>query len=79
MEEERNRQQEEVEIEDRGLFGFVGAKKEQQEEEVVVTGMENVRVSEEKKEEEGLHKEGFLHKLHRSHSSSSSSVRFEIN
>ncbi|XP_061362936.1 phosphoprotein ECPP44-like isoform X1 [Gastrolobium bilobum] len=77
----------EVEAKDRGLFDFLGKKKEEQkpqEEEVIVTEFEKVSVSEEpeikfdekkkeEKEEEGEKKHNILEKLHRSNSSSSSS------
>uniref|UniRef100_A0A1D1ZHM9 Dehydrin COR47 n=1 Tax=Anthurium amnicola TaxID=1678845 RepID=A0A1D1ZHM9_9ARAE len=70
-----------VEVNDRGLFDFMGKKKEQEgekcQEEALAMEFEKVQVTdhgeapkEEKKEEEK--KEGLLEKLHRSHSSSSS-------
>lgn len=66
---------EQVEVSDRGLFDFTGKKKEEEEkaqEEVLVTGVERLKVEETEKEEEK--KESILDKLHRSNSSSSSSV-----
>lgn len=75
----------EVEIKDRGVFDFLGKKKEEekpQDQEVIVTEFEKVKVSdhepetkvEEKKEEEDGEKKkhSLLEKLHRSNSSSSS-------
>jgi hypothetical protein len=72
----------EEDVKSRGLFGFMKKKDEEEEkcqEEVIVSGMENVHVTEvekmaTKKEEEK--KEGLFAKLHRSDSSSSSSVCF---
>lgn len=68
---------EEVEVQDRGLFDFLGKKKEEEKteechEEVLVSGVEKIHLEEAGKEEDK--KEGLLEKLHRSHSSSSSSV-----
>lgn len=65
---------EQVEVSDRGLFDFMGKKKEEEkaQEEVLVTGVERLKVEETEKEEEK--KESILDKLHRSNSSSSSSV-----
>jgi hypothetical protein len=89
MEGEKNQYQGEVgaqeeEVKSRGLFDFMKKKHEKEEEkcqeEVIVSGMENVHVTEvermetEKKDEEK--KEGLFAKLHRSDSSSSSSVSF---
>ncbi|URD83885.1 Dehydrin [Musa troglodytarum] len=67
---------EEVEVQDRGLFDFLGKKKEEEKteechEEVLVSGVEKIHLEEAGKEEDK--KEGLLEKLHRSHSSSSSS------
>ncbi|KAJ8512027.1 hypothetical protein OPV22_002461 [Ensete ventricosum] len=67
---------EEVEVQDRGLFDFLGKKKEGEKteechEEVLVSGVEKIHLEEAEKEEDK--KEGLLEKLHRSHSSSSSS------
>ncbi|CAL9067877.1 unnamed protein product [Musa banksii] len=67
---------EEVEVQDRGLFDFLGKKKEEEKteechEEVLVSGVEKIHLEEAGKEEDK--KEGLLGKLHRSHSSSSSS------
>ena len=67
----------EVEVKNRGVFDFLGKKKEEEkpQEEVIVTEFDKVKVSEEpetKKEEEGEKKHSLLEKLHRSDSSSSS-------
>lgn len=72
----------EVEIKDRGVFDFLGKKKEEAtpQEEAIVTEFEKVKVSEEpetklekkKESEEGEKKHGLLDKLHRANSSSSS-------
>jgi len=79
MAEEQNKS-EQVEVRDRGLFDFMGKKKKEeeraQEDQDLVTGVENLHVDEapkveEKKEEEK--KESLQDKLHRSNSSSSSS------
>ncbi|URE27581.1 Dehydrin [Musa troglodytarum] len=64
------------EVQDRGLFDFLGKKKEEEKteechEEVLVSGVEKIHLEEAGKEEDK--KEGLLEKLHRSHSSSSSS------
>lgn len=72
----------EVEIKDRGVFDFLGKKKEEKEkpgQDSIVTEFEKVKVSEEpeKKEEEGEKKQSLLEKLHRS-DSRSSSVSFNI-
>lgn len=75
----------EVETQDRGVFDFLGKKKEEEkpQEEVIVTEFEKVKVSEEpekKKEEvdhEGEKKHStLLEKLHRSDSRSSSVCLF---
>ncbi|XP_061336768.1 phosphoprotein ECPP44-like [Gastrolobium bilobum] len=62
----------EVEIQDRGVFDFLGKKKEEEkpQEEVIVTEFDKVKVSD---ETEGEKKHSLLEKLHRSSSSSSSS------
>lgn len=68
-----------VAVQDRGLFDFMEKKKDEErkecheEEEVLVTGMEKVQIEEGEKANEE-EKMGLLEKLHRSHSSSSSSV-----
>ncbi|URD77797.1 Dehydrin [Musa troglodytarum] len=69
---------EEVAVQDRGLFDFMGKKKDEErkechkEEEVLVTGVEKVQIEEGEQAEEEK-KMGLLEKLHRSHSSSSNS------
>lgn len=74
---------EEIEAKDRGLFDFLGNKKEEEkpqsaEEVIVVTEQfEKVEVSEPKVEEEHEKKPTLLEKLHRS-DSSSSSVSFDF-
>lgn len=85
MEGEKNQYQGEVaaqeeEVKSRGLFDFMKnkgeeKKEEKKEEEVIVSGMENVHVTEVEKMETEK-KEGLFAKLHRSDSSSSSSVSF---
>lgn len=87
MAEEKHQyeQGQEQEIQDRGMFDFLGKKKDEenrvqlQEEEVIATEMEKVHVSEPKRteepkqeEEEEKKHESLLEKLHRSGSSSSS-------
>lgn len=91
MEGEKNQYQgvageQEEEVKSRGLFDFMKKKEENEaekeekkkEEEVIVSGMENVHVTEEEKMEtekkDQEKKEGLFAKLHRSDSSSSSSV-----
>lgn len=65
-----------TEVKDRGMFDFLGKKKEEEKhkEEVVATEFEKVKISEEaeKKEEGSEKKHSLLEKLHRSGSSSSS-------
>lgn len=65
-----------VEVKDRGMFDFLGKKKEKEgekcQEEVLVTEFQKVQVTEEVEAKEEK-KEGLLGKLHRSHSSGSSS------
>lgn len=67
----------EVEVQDRGVFDFLGKKKEEEkpqpQEEAIVTEFEKVTVS----EPEGEKKHSLLEKLHRSDSSSSSSSEEE--
>lgn len=70
-------QSSDVEVQDRGVFDFLGKKKEQEkpQEEVIATEFDQkVTVSEEaeKKQDEGEKKHTLLEKLHRSDSSSSS-------
>ena len=74
-----------VETKDRGLFDFLGKKEEEKpQEEVIVTEFEKVQVSEvsepkfEETKEEEEKKPGLLEKLHRSGSSSSSSVSLRL-
>lgn len=70
---------EEVQVQDRGLFDHFTKKDEEvQEQQVLVSEMEKVHVVDEepKKSEDEEKKPGLLEKLHRSHSSSSSSVSF---
>ncbi|KAJ1703074.1 hypothetical protein LUZ63_002853 [Rhynchospora breviuscula] len=88
MEGEKNQYQgvgseQQEEVKDRGLFDFMKKKEEDKkeekcEEEVIVSGMENVHVTEvekmeTEKKDHGEKKEGLFAKLHRSSSSSSSS------
>lgn len=91
MEGEKNQYQgvaseQQEEVKDRGLFDFLkkGEKeKEKSEEETITAGLENVHVTEfeemevEEKKDHEENKEGLFAKLHRSDSSSSSSVSSE--
>ena len=88
MAEEQSRTVEGAEVQDRGLFDFLGKKKEEKaDEEVLASGVEKIQIEEEKPEEkkhtlfDKLHedkpeeekKHSLLDKLHHSGSSSSSS------
>lgn len=86
MAEEKHQHEQEAEIQDRGMFDFLGKKKEEenearvQDEEVIASEMEKVHVSdpEPKMEEEEKQHESLLEKLHRSGSSSSSVSSFHF-
>ncbi|KAM0949777.1 putative dehydrin [Dioscorea sansibarensis] len=68
---EEEKQVQDVEVKERGLLDFMGKKEEKKEDEevVLVSGVEKVEVDEKPSEE----KHGILEKLQRTHSSSSSS------
>lgn len=82
MADEKHHSGEAVDVQDRGMFDFLGKKKEHDgegkegdkcQEEVLVTEFEKVQVAEGGGEAKEEKKEGLLEKLHRSHSSGSSS------